>query len=130
MSNHNDLDYHVGIFELTVELPNNNSGYTADYHTCCRVDDLQNVDNDQPGSTFSCNIPAAKYMDNSPQFSTSIDVICANQPFHLKYNATDADKDSLVYQFTQAFDGGFFKSDTLINPSAPPYTSLSYSNSY
>ena len=130
MSNPPDLDYHVGIFELTVELPDNNTGYTAAYQTCCRVDDLQNVDNDQPGSTFSCNIPAAKYMDNSPQFSTSIDVICANQPFQLKYNATDTDNDSLVYQFTQAFDGGFFKSDTLINPSAPPYTSLSYSNSY
>lgn len=130
MSNPPKLNYHVGIFELTVELPDNVSGYTASYQTCCRVDDLQNVDTFEPGSTFSCSIPAAKYMDNSPQFATTIDVICANQPFQLKYNAIDVDNDSLTYQFTAAFDGGFFKSDTLINPSPPPYTSLDYSNGY
>ncbi len=130
MSNPPNLNYHVGIFLLTVELPNNNTGYSASYQTCCRVDNLQNVDNEEAGSTFSCSIPAARYKDNSPQFATSIDVICAKQPFQLKYNAGDQDHDSLVYQFTPAFDGGFFKSDTLINPSAPPYTPLPYSNNY
>ncbi len=65
------LNYHVGIFILNVTLPNNTSGYTATYQTCCRVNPLENVFNnpvtmDGTGATYSCNIPAIP--DNSAQF--------------------------------------------------------------
>jgi gliding motility-associated-like protein len=97
------------------------------------VDGIENITNfngSSTGSTFTCTIPAAKYKDSSPQFSTSIDVICAGKPFQLFYQATDADKDSLVYEFAAAFDGGYFRDDKNANPSAPPYSSVNYINGF
>ncbi len=133
MSNAPNLSYHVGIFQLTVELPDNTKGYTATFQTCCRVDNLQNVENfggSETGSTFTCDIPPAVYQDNSPQFSTSIDVICANKAFQLQYSATDQDGDSLVYSFAPAFSGGSFKDDKNGNPGPPPYASVTYVNGF
>lgn len=133
MSNAPNLDYHVGIFTFTVELPDNQKGYTASFQTCCRVDGIENVENNggsETGSTFSCSIPAASYQDHSPEFSTSIDVICAGQSFRLNYSATDADKDSLVYAFAPAYNGGDFHSDKNANPAPPPYATVDYINGY
>jgi len=131
MNNTPDLDYHIGIYQVTVELPDNEKGYTAAYQTCCRVDDLQNVNNElgsRTGSTFTCSIPPAKYMDSSPEFSTSIDVICAGKSFQLQFNATDKDGDVMVYQFAPAFDGGAFTNEENANPAGPPYNSVPYFN--
>ncbi len=133
ISNAPNLSYHVGIFQFTVDLPDNQNGYTATYQTCCRVDNLENVNNfngNETGSTFTCDIPAAKYKDSSPEFSTSIDVICAGKPFQLFYQATDADNDSLVYDFAEAFDGGFFRDNKNANPAPPPYSSVNYINGF
>jgi gliding motility-associated-like protein len=133
INNAPNLNYHVGIFALTVDLPDNTKGYTAAFQTCCRVDDINNVMNmngTETGSTFSCNIAPAIYKDNSPQFSTSIDVICGGKPFNLQFNATDADNDSLVYAFASAYDGGIFRNSTNANPADPPYNSVIYFNGF
>jgi gliding motility-associated-like protein len=133
MSNAPQLNYHVGIFLLTVDLPDNTKGYTASYQTCCRVDNLQNVDNfngDRTGSTFTCSIPPAVYADNSPEFSTSIDVICAEKSFQLNYSAKDKDGDLLVYSFGPAYGGGAFVDEKNANPAGPPYSLVPYSNSF
>lgn len=133
MNNGPILNYHVGIFQLRLELPDNSKGYTAAYQTCCRVDNLQNVFNengDRTGSTFTCNIPPAKYADNSPEFSTSIDVICAKKSFKLNYSAKDADGDVLVYSFGPAYGGGLFKDEKNANPAGPPYSLVPYSTAF
>ena len=133
INNAPSLDYHVGIFLLTVQLPDNTSGYTAAFQTCCRVDNISNVLNVngiETGSTFSCNIPPAVYKDNSPEFTTSIDVICGGKPFSLKFNATDVDGDSLVYAFAPAYDGGDTRDANNTNPPPPPYNSVIYINGY
>jgi gliding motility-associated-like protein len=133
MSNAPNLSYHVGTFLLTVELPDNAKGYTAAYQTCCRVDDLQNVDNfngSRTGSTFTCSIPGAIYKDSSPQFSTSIDVICADKSFELNYSATDKDGDVLVYSFGPAYGGGLFTDEKNANPAGPPYELVPYSGDF
>ena len=82
-----DLDYHVGYFTFTVDLPKNNKGYTATYQTCCRVNPLANVYNATGGSgtgaTYSCTIPPVH--DNSPTFTTTLDLICANRQFKLNF---------------------------------------------
>src|SRR6478735_1115157 len=47
ISNAPDLDYHYALYVIdSVELPDNQNGYTASYQTCCRVAPLQNVEND------------------------------------------------------------------------------------
>ncbi|HUZ58391.1 MAG TPA: PKD domain-containing protein [Hanamia sp.] len=133
ISNAPNLSYHVGIFLLTVQLPDDSSGYTASFQTCCRVDNISNVMNVngvETGSTFSCSIPPAIYKDNSPEFTTSIDVICGGKPFSLKFNATDADGDSLVYSFVEAYDGGAQRDASNANPPPPPYNSVIYDNGY
>ncbi len=126
------LNYNVGIFTFTVDLPVNTNGYTATYQTCCRINNLENVFNSQgvggTGSTYSCVIPVIA--DHSPQFATSIDAICRNKPFSLKFNATDEDGDSLVYAFAPAYNGGTAQNSGNINPAPPPYSAVSYINSY
>lgn len=126
------LNYHVGIFILNVTLPDNVGGYTATYQTCCRVNPLFNVFNSQnlggTGSTYSCSIPAVH--DNSAVFSTSIDAICRQKRFTLKFNATDADGDSLVYAFAPAYNGGATQNSGNVNPAPPSYGSVNYINSF
>ncbi|MEO7393474.1 MAG: PKD domain-containing protein, partial [Chitinophagaceae bacterium] len=132
VNNAPDLDYHVGYYSLTIELPNNSNGYTATYQTCCRVSPLINVYNsngsDGTGSTYSCSIPA--FEDNSPQFVSSIDLICMDNEFTLNFKAFDEDGDSLVYSFAEAYDGGLATNATNINPSPPGYHSVSYINGF
>jgi gliding motility-associated-like protein len=133
MTNAPILDYHVGIFVLNVVLPNNTKGYTATYQTCCRVNPLANVYNivaqiGGTGATYSCTIPGVP--DNSPQFSTSVDVICRHRQFTLKFNAVDPDGDSLVYYFAPAYNGGAVLNAGNANPSPGPYQPVSYVNGY
>lgn len=125
------LNYHVGRYILEVELPDNKSGYTAAYQTCCRVSPIENIFNsngNSAGSTFFCNIPPVN--DSSPEFATSIDAICGGKPFTLKFGAKDPDKDSLVYAFTNAYDGGPNRNATNENPLPPPYNPVDYINGY
>ena len=125
------LSYHVGLYIVTVELPNNKTGYTASYQTCCRISPLTNANTfggTGTGSTYSCVIPPVN--DNAPEFSTSIDAICGGKPFTLQFNATDADKDSLSYAFVEAYDGGSFINSGNSNPAPPPYSSVPYYNGY
>ncbi len=132
ISNPPTLDYNVGIYTFTVTLPNNLSGYTATYQTCCRVNPLANVFNTTgvggTGSTYSCSIPAVP--DNSPAFSTSIDAICRERHFTLRFNASDDDGDSLVYAFAPAFNGGSAQNASNVNPAPPNYFSVSYNNGF
>lgn len=131
ITNAPDLHYRVGYYTFLVDLPNNNSGYTAAFQTCCRVSPLENVDNPggtTSGSTYSCDIPPQ--VDSSPQFSTKIDVICQFKKFTLDFSSTDSDGDSLSYSFVEAYNGGTTTSSTNINPAAPTYGSVIYINGY
>jgi len=127
------LDYHVGSYSLLIELPNNTSGYTAAYQTCCRVTPLSNVFTNSglgggTGSTYDCVIPP--FIDNSPKFASSIDLICFNRDFTLDFSATDDDGDSLVYSFVEAYNGGPAQNAGNLNPDAPPYNSVLYLNTF
>src|SRR5674476_1456970 len=121
------LHYHVATFTLSVTLPNNVKGYTASYQTCCRVHPLENVFNNASsgggtGSTYSCSIPPVP--DSSPEFSTSVDAICRQKHFTLKYNASDEDGDSLVYSFAPAYNSGDLIDSHPVNPAPPSYSSV------
>lgn len=128
------LNYTVGFYNLEIELPANNSGYTGAYQTCCRIDNIQNIP-DGIGGTYTCKIPGvnnrpAGFTDNSPRFSRSISVVCYKKPFTLDFTATDTDGDSLVYSLCDAYNGGAATSAANITPSAPPYGSVQYYNPY
>lgn len=132
LANAPDLDYTVGSYTFTIELPDNEKGYTATYQTCCRVNPLENVynadGNGGTGSTYSCSIPPEN--DSSPVFASTVDLLCLEREFTLNFSAVDDDGDELVYSFATANDGGAARNANNINPARPPYRSVSYINGF
>ncbi|MEO7802406.1 MAG: PKD domain-containing protein [Ginsengibacter sp.] len=132
LNNAPDLDYTVGSYSLTIELPDKEEGYTATYQTCCRVNPLENVfnadGNGGTGGTYSCLIPPLE--DSSPAFAATVDLLCQGRDFTLNFSATDDDADELVYSFVPAYDGGAARNANNINPASPGYRSVSYINGY
>ncbi len=133
LANAPDLDYTVGSYSLTIDLPDNAEGYTATYQTCCRVNPLQNVynadGNGGTGSSYSCKIPPL-LNDSSPVFASTVDLLCKEREFTLNFSASDKDGDELVYSFVPAYDGGAARNANNINPAPSPYRSVSYINGY
>ena len=139
MLNPPPLDYSMGTFEFTIELPNNANGYTAAYQTCCRIFPLENVlTQNQPaqgeGSTYICTIPGSNQLasgnNSSPQFRTQLTRVCYKASFTFDFSATDPDGDSLVYSYCNALNRGNATNSANVNPSTPPYQSVNYINGY
>jgi gliding motility-associated-like protein len=139
MVNPPTLNYSMGTFEFTIELPNNSNGYTGAYQTCCRIFPLENVlTQNQPaqgeGSTYICTIPGLNQLpagvNSSPQFRTQLAPVCYRAPFTFDFSAIDPDGDSLVYSYCYAFNRGNAINSANVNPSSPPYTPVSYINGY
>lgn len=131
MVNRPNLSYQAATYSVEVDLPDNTSGYTASYQTCCRITPIDNISgngNSGAGSTFSCEIPPTP--DSSPQFTASIDAVCGGKGFDLQFTATDVDGDSLSYAFEGAYNGGSAQSATNINPAPPSYSYVSYRSPY
>ncbi len=128
------FDYSVGTYIFNIDLPNNNTGYTITYQTCCRVSGITNGGGDE-GATYTSQIPGNNVLtggliDNSARFVTGISIICYNQAFILDFSATDPDGDSLAYSFTNAYDGGAAADASFASPAPPPYNSRSYFGGY
>lgn len=128
------LNYTYAVYTLTVELPNTMNGYTVAYQTCCRINGMMNVGNNE-GSTYNCVIPGTNQLgggtDSSPAFKLPVNVICRNAPFVLDFGAVDPDgTDSLVYSLCSAFGGGAATDAGFNNPAPPPYNSVAYQSPY
>ena len=139
MTNPPTIDYNVGTFELTLDLPDNATGYTAAYQTCCRINPLENVQNaSQPaqgeGVTYICTIPGTNQLpvghNSSPQFITQLAAVCHGNHFNFNFSAIDPDGDSLVYYFCNAYNRGVAVNSANVDPSRPPYQSVIYINGY
>ncbi len=137
LTNPPNLVYTYATYSLTVELPDNNNGYTISHQTCCRQTGMANVSPaipplTSPGANYTCVVPGAQQLqsifeiDNCPKFKLPVSVICFNAPFILDFSATDADADSLVYSFCDAYDGGLAQNSGFTDIAPPPYNSLIY----
>ena len=134
ITNPPSLSYTVGTYIIVVDLPDNVSGYTPAYQTCCRIDNIMNIPN-SVGATYVCEIPGminrpAGFVDSSPHFAKGISVVCYNRPFTLDFSATDANGDSLVYSLCDAFNGGSTTNANPVTPSSPPYGFTQYINGF
>lgn len=115
-------------FSKIYSLPANLSYFVA-YQRCCRNNTILNIFKPgEMGATYYCTIPpaitencnnSAVYKEYPPQ------IICVNLPFVYDHSATDADGDSLSYEFCEAYVGGAI-SDAKPIPQAPPYIPVSY----
>ena len=135
--------YSVATYSFTVDLPDNADGYICSYQTCCRIGGITNVSADpsSTGSTYACKIPGTNQLpanehNSSPQFVTSLDLVCKNSHFDWNFSATDADGDSLVYSFTAGYDKTTATDASATEPtspfSSPPpdYPLLNYQGGY
>lgn len=129
------LLYTYATYSMTVELPDNNNGYTIAHQTCCRQSNMVNVTNGM-GATYTCIIPGAIQLqslfevDNCPQYHLPISVICFNSPFTMDFSADDTDGDSLSYSFCDAYNGGLSVNSGYNDAEPPPYGPVTYQNGY
>lgn len=119
-----------GIYETIATLPPLTGGYTLTYQRCCRSQIIGNlVAPLDEGMTISTTIPdpALATDNNSPAFENyPPTAFCVGIPIYFDHAATDADGDSLVYEFCNGVAGA-----DAINPMPapappPPYASVIY----
>jgi len=138
MENPPVINYSMGIYEFTVDLPDNTNGYTGAYQTCCRITPMENVSTVPPpgqgeGSTYICTIPGNRQftgINSSPQFKTILGPVCYGANFIFDFGAIDPDGDSLVYSFCNAYNRGIATNSQDVTPPPPPYQSVGYINGY
>lgn len=108
-------------------LPVNAAGYVISYQRCCRNNAVINIlDPGDNGCTYYATIPGSGYVNNSAVFRNyPPQIICLNNPLYYDNSATDADGDSLSYEFCDAYVGA---NDANIKPIPlpPPYDSVTY----
>lgn len=133
------FDYRT--YTTIIEVPITPDGFTVAYQRCCRVNGMENINSNNVGSTYFTKIPGnfnfGAETNTSPLFRTSDTVlICSGRLFNFDFSATDADGDSLVYSFYNAFSGGGNANGTCFgcitpDPASPPaYTPVTYINGY
>ncbi|MDC1370385.1 PKD domain-containing protein [Flavobacteriales bacterium] len=117
----------------TVTLLPDTNGYDISFSVCCRSNASNNITipggwNGGAGSSFHTRIPPNDTLCNSsPTFNSYPPVVlCINDPINLDYSATDADGDSLSYEFVNPYTGGSSRNPTP-NPSPPPYGTVNWS---
>ncbi|HEX4957628.1 MAG TPA: T9SS type B sorting domain-containing protein [Lacibacter sp.] len=126
--------YQVGYYTTQIELPVNATGYTIAFQSCCRINGLSNGSTSQ-GATYAANIPGTNVLpsgiNNSPVFDVKDTVlVCRNKRFTLPFSASDADGDSLSYSFCDAYASDGITDASLRPPFAPPYSTITYTNSF
>ncbi len=118
-------------FITTFTLPDA-VGYVVSYQRCCRNGSVSNIKSPSDhGATYFCTIPSGSGAHNTSAVFTNFppQIICVNNPFYYDNSATDADGDSLSYEFCSAVLGAS-TNDIKPFPSSPPYDSVEYSFGY
>ncbi len=118
--------YWLRVFSTTIELPKEPQGYTAIYQRCCRIDDISNLNpNLNIGASYTCQIHGSSSIganehNSNPEFLVKDTVlICQKRPFTLDFGATDADGDSLSYEFAPGYLGGSTRNPVVTDPPPP-----------
>lgn len=88
-----------------IDLPASVNGYYLFYERCCRNTAILNLQPDA-SNAFLAFIPPTNIINNTPVFvHPPIPFLCVNDTNTIFNTATDADGDSLVYEFTTPFSG-------------------------
>ena len=123
------------VFKKSFDLPIVNTPgatYTVVNQRCCLNASIVNINMAaSTGNTFSASIPAnTTTTNNSAVFKNDpVYYILINEPLSYSAAATDADGDSLSYEFGTAFTGGANNNAKPI-PTPPPFTTVSYAVPY
>ncbi|HYC30237.1 MAG TPA: PKD domain-containing protein, partial [Chitinophagaceae bacterium] len=122
--------YRLRTYSKVIELPRTGDGYTAIFQRCCRIDGINNLNpNISIGSSYVTQIHGTNALppnetNSSPFFVVKDTVlICQNRPFQLDFGATDPDRDSLSYEFCDAFN---CPSNPPVITNPPPVNNISF----
>ena len=99
-----------GIYETTITLPNNSTGYHLKWERCCRntQNNLRDDNSGTPyqGQTYYGFIPASSLKNSSPVFQDMpIPFMCVNDTTTIRNRTIDPDGDSLSYRFVTPWQG-------------------------
>jgi len=118
--------YWVREFTVIEELPKDDGGYMVVFQRCCRIDGIRNIfPNINVGASYFCQIQGSSSVgvngtNSNPDFGIKDTVlICQGKRFQLDYSATDADGDSLTYEFAPGYYGGGINNAVVTNPGPP-----------
>jgi gliding motility-associated-like protein len=128
----------IGDYIRDVNLPAQPGGYYLVWERCCRNSDVINISNpDNAGMAFYVEIPDPALQNSTPVFNSApTPFSCAGQLFRFPFEASDADGDSLMYQFSTPLDGGhtwnqnpnpFSPGGQNIPPDPAPYAEINWS---
>ena len=126
--------YKIINYETIVELDPSLNGYIVSKQRCCRIGGISNIlpPSTNFGATYTIKIPGSldgptAPLNASPQFIfNDTAVVCADNPFAINFQATDADGDSLSYSFVDAYHGGDGGNPNPPTAAPPPYTTVPY----
>ncbi|NNC83705.1 MAG: PKD domain-containing protein [Flavobacteriales bacterium] len=123
-----------GVYIQTINLPPNATGYYIAYQRCCRNSTIQNLVNpDEFGATYAAFIPPASLAEgnSSPVFNDLPPIgLCSDLPFSFDHGATDADGDSLVYEFCTPYNGASQDVPQPASPSSPPWSTVAWAGGF
>ena len=130
--------YKIINYETIVELAATPEGYIVSKQRCCRITGITNIvaPSQNTGATYSIKIPGTNSGATAPQNSSPVFffndtvVVCGNNPFSMNFTASDLESDSLVYSFTDAYDGGNTATPNPNTASNPPYSFVPYQAPY
>jgi hypothetical protein len=118
--------YWIREFTTIVELQKIPQGYTVIFQRCCRIDNIRNISpNINVGASYFCEIQGTNSIgtegiNSNPDFGIKDTVlICQGKRFRLDYSATDAEGDSLTYEFSSGYAGGGENNAVVTNPARP-----------
>ena len=111
----------------TMNLPARVGGYTISYQRCCRNATISNIAASGKGNTYTVQIPSLDNCNSSPEFTTVPPIVlCLNDLQNINASATDADGDSLYYEFCDILNGGSSGNASPNPAAAPPYTAIPF----
>lgn len=102
--------YEIGTWSGQIELPRNAAGYTLVWSRYTRRNAINANIGSETGGAFVTNIPGTNVLptgfNSSAQFVIrDTSVVCKGTHFSLNFSAVDPDLDSIVYRFSNPYDG-------------------------
>jgi len=122
-------------YKTLMTLPPRTGGYIISFQRCCRNSTLVNVLNPlSTGGNFwtTVNDTSGFGYNSSPVFKNlPPNFLCTNSPFYFDHSATDADGDSLAYEFFQPYSGKPSNSKPDCGTfETPPFSKIVYESGY
>jgi gliding motility-associated-like protein len=130
--------YWIREYTTTIEIPKDPVGYMVIFQRCCRIDGIRNIaPNINVGASYFCQIQGTNTVgvtgiNSNPDFGIKDTVlICQNKRFKLDYSASDAEGDSLTYEFAPGYYGGGTNNAIVTNPGPPSsWVTLGYQGGF